>query len=335
MTDNPAISIVVPTLNDESTIGAMLESLANQTYQNFEVIIIDDGSTDGTLDIVRNWTDALRSVNVIERPDKQGIPSALNRSIEAARGEYIARHDADDYSDVDRLLRQFEYLETHPEVALVGTGAYHIESDGAIRSRRRVREEPPEELYREKTPFIHGSVMMRADAVRSIGGYDESLPSSEDRDLWVRMQSDYELRNIDAPLYYLRLSEESAYASQLYTSKLYGQYVALRELTDRVDTEREAAVKRNGTDAIEHLLTDEEMLDIKLSIGQELLRWGKQRESRRYILEVLQQRPLNVMTMGVLALTFMPTKASLGAINLYRKRMNRQIAKTNSTSGDI
>lgn len=335
MTEKPSISVVVPTLNEASSIEAMLQSLANQTYQNFEVIIVDDGSTDGTLEVVNDWKNDLPSLHVIERSNETGIPSALNTGIEAARGEYVARHDADDFSDINRLQRQFDYLESYPEVALVGTGAYHIEPDDSIRSRRRVRENPPKQLYHEKSPFIHGSIMMRAEAFHSIGGYDESLPASEDRDLWVRMQSEFELRNIDAPLYYLRLTGESAYASQLYRSKLYGKYVTLRELTDRVDADREAAVRRQGADAIPPLLTKEEMLDIKLTIGQELLRWGKQHESRRYILEVLRERPLNVITIGVLALTFMPTKASLGAVNMYRRRMNKQIANTNRTSGDI
>lgn len=330
----PRVSVLLPTLNEAETVERALGSLAEQTYEDFEVIVIDDGSTDGTVDEVRRAASDLPEVEVIERTDERGITSALNRGLEAAHGEYIARQDADDRSHPDRLRRQVEFLDGNPEVVLVGTGVHQVEPDDTYRSQRHVYEVPPPAVYREKSPFVHGTVLIRTTAVRAVGGYDELFPTSEDRDLWIRMarEFDYELRNIDEPLYWLQLSGESAYASDMYTAKLYGEYAAVRTLEDRVSVDYDETVRREGADAIEAILTNAELAAIARDAGQEALRWHKRRESRRYAREALRRRPLDPIAAGTLLLSYAPERVVDALITLYRKKLNREVRRANAAT---
>lgn len=329
----PRVSVVLPTLNEEAVVGRALDSLSDQTFADFEVIVVDDGSTDGTLDVVRSKADDLPEVRIVERHDQSGIASALNRGVAEAAGEYIARQDADDRSLPRRFERQVLFLEENSDVALVGTGAYHVERNGSRRSRRRVYENPPLEIYKKKSPFVHGSVMMRTAAVRAVGGYDETFPTAEDRDLWVRMSQEYELRNIDEPLYLLTLSGDSAYASDMYRAKLYGRYAAIRVLDDRIPEGYDAEVEREGIEAIERVLREEELAEIKLGISQELLRWGKRAESRERAVEVLRENPIHAVAAATLVLSIAPRPVTLGVINHYRKLINWRIRRSNTGYG--
>lgn len=330
----PRVSVLLPTLNEAKIVGKALESLAEQTFDDFEVVVIDDGSTDGTVAEVRRAASDLPAVEVIERTDERGIASALNRGLEAARGEYVARQDADDRSHPERLSRQVEFLDANQDVVLVGTGVHQVESDGSYRSRRHVYENPPPAVYREKSPFVHGTVLMRTTAVRAIGGYDELFPTSEDRDLWIRMarEFDYELRNLDEALYWLQLSGESAYASDMYTAKLYGEYAVVRTLKDRVPADYDETVRNQGADAIEAILTDAELAAIARDAGQEALRWHKRRESGRYAREALRRRPLDPIAAGTLVLSFAPDRVVDALINVYRKKLNRDVRRANAAT---
>lgn len=328
----PRVSVLLPTLNEVETVGCALESLAEQTFDDFEVVVIDDGSTDETVAEVRRAATDLPAVEVIERNDERGIASALNRGLEAARGEYVARQDADDRSHPDRLRLQIEFLDANPEAVLVGTGVHQVELDGSYRSRRHVYEDPPPSVYREKSPFVHGTVLMRAAAVRTVGGYDELFPTSEDRDLWIRMarEFDYELRNLDDPLYWLQLSSDSAYASDTYTAKLYGEYAVVRTFEDRVPADYDETVRREGAEAIEAVLTDAELAAVARDAGQEALRWQKRRECRRYAREALRRRSLDPIAAGTLFLSFAPDRVVDALITLYRMKLNRDVRRANA-----
>lgn len=328
----PRVSVLLPTLNEADTVGRALESLADQTYGDFEVVVIDDGSTDGTVEVVRRHEADLPALEVIERTDERGIASARNRGIEAASGELLACQDADDWSHADRLRRQVAFLDEHPEVALVGTSVHQVESEGTYRNRRHVYENPPEEVYRAKSPFVQGSVMMRTDAVREVGGYDELFPTSEDRDLWLRMRRQYELRNVDEPLYWLRFSSESTYASNTYEANLYGQYAYIRTLEGRVPEDYDDVVRRDGAAAIEAILTEAELADVARAVARESLRWGKRRQSRKYALQALKRRPFDPTTAATLLLSVAPERVVELVINLYRSKLNWEIRRVNAST---
>jgi glycosyltransferase involved in cell wall biosynthesis len=189
----PVVSVLMPCYNAAETLSAALDSLARQTLADFELIAVDDGSTDGTLEILQDWAVGDRRLNLISQ-DHGGIVKALNVGLEACRAVYIARMDADDLAHPERLARQVAFLEQHPETALVGC---------------RVRGYPPEnvrggfsiylewqnslltdeDICREifvESPLAHPSVLVRREWLMRVGGYQEhGWP--EDYDLWLRL----------------------------------------------------------------------------------------------------------------------------------------------------
>ena len=115
----PRVSVVMPAYNAEKYIGEAIDSILNQTFTDFEFIIIDDGSSDRTADIVKSYSDP--RIRLLANERNSGIVASLNRGIQKATGKYIARMDADDYSRLDRIKKQVDFLDNHPEVIALGT----------------------------------------------------------------------------------------------------------------------------------------------------------------------------------------------------------------------
>ena len=182
----PAVSVLMAVRDGAPWVREAVESVLAQTAGDLELIVIDDGSTDGTPALL----EAVRDPRLrLERREPRGLTRALNRALALARAPLVARLDADDLALPERLARQGAFLETHPEVGLLGTAAREV--DGAGRQVRVVR--PPEDdaglrraLIREN-PFVHSSVMLRRGLCEQAGGYDEALPVAQDYDLWMRL----------------------------------------------------------------------------------------------------------------------------------------------------
>jgi len=184
----PRISVVMSVYNGAKYLHYALHSIVNQTYKNFEFIIIDDGSTDETWNILNKCCDD--RLKLIRRNKNEGLVSGLNRGIEEARGEYIARMDADDIALPKRFETQVNFLDHNDKVVALGTRAIRINDKGriindivSINDPKRVR------LYLERgfNPMIHSSIMMRKKIVRELGGYRDAFKHAEDYDLWLRM----------------------------------------------------------------------------------------------------------------------------------------------------
>ncbi|MCS7035002.1 MAG: glycosyltransferase [Phycisphaerae bacterium] len=186
----PTVSVLMAVRNGARHLPAAVESILTQSFTDFEFLIIDDGSDDGvTLPLLRKYAEDDRRIRLISRPNR-GLTTSLNEGLALATAEFIARMDGDDISLPQRLQLQVDFLRNHPEVVLLG-GAYElIDGDG-----RPIRTwYPPaddESLQRHclqgQTPICHPLAMMRASAVRRVGGYDESFPVAQDLDLWLRL----------------------------------------------------------------------------------------------------------------------------------------------------
>jgi glycosyltransferase involved in cell wall biosynthesis len=179
-------------------------SVLAQTAGDLELIVIDDGSTDATPELLA----AVRDSRVhAERRARGGLTHALNRALALARAPLVARLDADDLALPERLARQRAFLDAHPDIGLLGTGAREVDEGG----REVALIRPPEgdatirRALIRRNPFVHSSVMMRRAVVERAGGYDETLEVAQDYDLWMRMSGLARLANLPEPLVVRRL----------------------------------------------------------------------------------------------------------------------------------
>lgn len=190
--DSPVVSVILPCYNDGKWLDESIRSIVDQTYQHWELLIVDDGSTDETARVTKQWCERDSRVGLISI-SRKGIAEALNTGIKAARGRYIARQDADDVSLPDRLQKQADYLDENPDTGLIACMAKsnstieacaglnrwigwnnQLQSYLAIRKNRFV-----------ESPLIHPTVMFRKKLVHEYGGYRQG-DFPEDYELWLR-----------------------------------------------------------------------------------------------------------------------------------------------------
>jgi len=180
----------MPVYNGQRFLDEAIASVFAQDYDDFELVIVNDGSIDGTAAILEEWAVREPRIVVTALERNSGIPAALNHGLALARGEYIARHDADDIFVAGRLHAQVAALDADPGVVLV-SGRYHLIDSNGRRLATMSRVEPPEVtaylLHFSNVVGGHGQVMFRRDLVREIGGYKDEFGLSEDYDLWTRL----------------------------------------------------------------------------------------------------------------------------------------------------
>jgi len=202
----PNVSIIMGVYNAEKTLAESLESIINQTYTDWQLIMCDDGSVDATLDIALKYAENDSRIIVIKNDNNKGLAYTLNHCLEYAEGKYIARHDADDLMVRNRLEKQVFYMEKYNFDAC-GSGAY-VFDDLGIWGIRMPAEFPKKECMILGAPFIHPSVMLKKEVLFKIGGYRDSEITRkrlEDYDLWIRLfESNSALYNIQEPLIYFR-----------------------------------------------------------------------------------------------------------------------------------
>ncbi len=190
---SPLVSVLVPVYNAAATLEEALGSLAAQTFPDYEIVAVDDGSDDGSLALLEAWARREPRLRVLRQPH-QGVTAALSRGLEACRAPLVARMDADDVAHPERLAQQTAFLRAHPEVAVLGTRV-RLHADGLHgggmqayldwQNRLLADADIRREIFIE-SPFVHPSVMFRREAVLAVGGYRET-PWLEDYDLWLRL----------------------------------------------------------------------------------------------------------------------------------------------------
>lgn len=205
----PEITVLLCVFNGAAHLREAIDSVLLQSFKDFELLLIDDGSTDETPAIVKTISD--RRIRSIRHDTNCGLIIRLNEGLEEASGRYVARMDADDLCHEERLNRQFQFLESHPEVGVVGSAVRII--DGKGRGRIVYQYPKDHEVIDWVMPFVcplvHPSVMMRRDLVRSVGGYAASAVHAEDYDLWERLLPWTRLANLPQPLLNLRKHDAS------------------------------------------------------------------------------------------------------------------------------
>jgi glycosyltransferase involved in cell wall biosynthesis len=194
------VSVVMSVFNGEQFLAEAVESILDQSFSDFEFIVINDGSTDRSgamLDTFQEKDSRLR----VYHQENRGLVESLNRGCSIARGKYIARMDADDIAIRDRLRSQIDFMEEHPEIGLLGGVMELIDVNGRVFNTLRppVDDQPIRSaLYQADCPMYHPTIVMRKTVFASSGGYRTFFLDAEDYDLWLRMAKRSQLANLDA-----------------------------------------------------------------------------------------------------------------------------------------
>lgn len=201
---NPAVSVVMSVYDGEQYLAQAIESILNQTFTDFEFLIINDGSTDNTKKIIESYTD---SRIVLINQENMGLTKSLNKGIRLSKGKYIARMDADDISEANRFKTQFEFMESNSDVAVCGCWA---KTFGVTENVWRYPTTHDEICSRQlfTNTVVHSSAMIRNSALKKSGIlYDEKHLRSQDYDFWVRLSRKYKIANINRVLLFLRIHQ--------------------------------------------------------------------------------------------------------------------------------
>lgn len=202
----PFVSVLMSCYNASRWLGESIQSVLNQSYGDFEFIIVDDGSKDDTLSIIRRYASNDDRIVVIAKSNT-GLAASLNVGIKQARGEWIARLDADDICELERLEKQVQAALNNPELIFIGTGLVLIDEQGQILSTHhypKTHGKLVEHLQTARKFPAHSSAFYRSDAVQSIGGYRPRFHRAQDWDLWLRLSEIGELECLVEPLVRVR-----------------------------------------------------------------------------------------------------------------------------------
>lgn len=202
----PRVSVMMLARDVEPWVGDAIQSILNQTFTAWEVIVVDDGSSDGTAAVAQRYADGDARIRLITH-EPRGIPRSRNEALGIARGEYIAIQDADDTCTPDRLQRQFDYLQQHPECAWVSSRILMMDLHGA--PIRQINLESTHEAIDAVNMggagfFVNNAYMARRDAMLRVGGFREQFPLVEDLDMTLRLAERWRIAAVDEVLYHYR-----------------------------------------------------------------------------------------------------------------------------------
>ncbi len=240
-------SVVMSVYNGADYLEESISSILNQTYPCFEFLIINDCSTDHSKDIILSFRDS--RIRLIDNEFNLGLARSLIKGIKFARGEFIARHDADDISLPMRLEKQVNYLKRHPHVALIGSRFIVIDEAGNF----LFNAYPPSSsaaLKRElsfRDPIAHGSTTFRKICLEKVGTYRAEFKEAEDYDLWLRISEHFDLAIVPEFLYKWRFHIESASISR-YSIQSYFAALALQLHKERLRNGKDRLQLRNQQD---------------------------------------------------------------------------------------
>lgn len=201
----PKVSVVMAVYNGLPYLNKAVESILNQTFSDFEFIIVNDASTDETLSVLQTYADP--RIRIIDLPKNEGQTRSLNHGLQAAKGEYIARQDADDLSKPERLAEQVKFLDSHPDHLLLSTSVDMIDDNNRVKYVDvRPTQDAEIRTYIEEfgNPFCHGAAMFRRSVLEKVGLYREGFRTSQDYDYWLRMAEHGKVANLAPALYQYR-----------------------------------------------------------------------------------------------------------------------------------
>jgi len=276
MEKNPAVSIIIPTYNQANFIDKAINSALKQTYQDFEIIVIDDGSTDDTEEIMKGFKD--KRVKYIKKyKENRGISVARNTGIKMAKGKYIALLDSDDEWLPEKLDKQIQLLQNKSsEVGVVCSWSYNIDEKGNFISKRCLpkRDGYIYEDLLSTDPISVPTVLIRKECFNRVGLFDDLLNTQQDWDMWIRIAKYYRFALIKIPLVKYRI-----HPNQISNNPEAKVITAKRILVKYANELK----KRPGAYSKHHFY-----------IGNRLCHMGKTKEGQRYLLKAISLCPFYI-----------------------------------------
>lgn len=212
--NQPLITVLMPCYNAAPYLAEALESIINQTYQNLEILCINDGSTDDTGKILEEYATKDTRIQIIHNDTNLKLIKSLNKGIDLAKGDFIARMDADDISAPERIEKELDFMMQNTEVDVVGCTCYVINETGSILSKKRLRQHNSNSIFFASffyVPIGHPELLIRTKVLKENHFLEEEhAVHTEDYELWTRLlRLDHKLKNIDLPLHYFRINPNS------------------------------------------------------------------------------------------------------------------------------
>lgn len=221
------ISVIMGIYNCAHTLAQALDCIVNQSYKNWEVIMCDDGSTDGTVKVAETYVMRYPGKFILLKNKRnRGLNYTLNRCLKKADGVYIARMDGDDLCSTERFKREAELLHGNPEISIVSTAMEFFDEHG-VWGRNYVKEKPEPIDFLKCTPFVHAACMVKREAYEAVLGYsvEDKFLRVEDYHLWIKMyEKGYRGMNIQEPLYQMR-NDQNAKGRRKFKYRINEAYV--------------------------------------------------------------------------------------------------------------
>lgn len=231
----PDVSVLMSVFNGEKYLAESIESILAQTYSKFEFVIVDDGSSDSTRDIVTSYAAADPRIVPVLLKQNVGLAAALNKGLEVAKADYVARMDCDDRALPDRLGMQLQHLKVH-DLDLVGSRVYRIDEKGKRFGTKNLPTDPNQiaRILPKRNCFIHPSVMAKKSLIESAGGYSEGFLNAQDYDLWLRIFPHCKFGNLSEYLLEYRYhSHKSNEKMDVFKQTYFSVLAALSHLARR------------------------------------------------------------------------------------------------------
>ncbi|GAA4736729.1 glycosyltransferase family 2 protein [Flavisolibacter ginsenosidimutans] len=298
------LSVLMPAYNVAAYIGDAIASVLNQSFKEFELVIVNDGSTDNTGSIIRNFNDGRI---VLINQENKGIAAALNKALEIAKGDYVARFDADDICYPHRLAKQYNFMTAHSSCVIAGSAADYVDEKGEYVFTNYPPAYTDDEIrsvLKRICPFIHSSVICKKTALLKHGGYNEHAHSFEDHLLWQSVLSEGRVVNFHEPLIQVRLNPESVTIDEQWRPRTFHQ------IKQRVIEENFITAKQ-GEELLQ-IIQSQNNPQLKESAYHSLLAkkflWNnyQPQKARKSLKKVLVQNKLHWKSYCFYALSFLP-----------------------------
>lgn len=313
----PQVTVLMPAYNAAVYIREAIESVLAQTYKDFELLIINDGSTDDTEAIIRSYTDA--RIRVLSHSNI-GLVGTLNRGLKEAQGKWIARFDADDVCYPERLATQMEFLQQHPDYVLTGSEADYMDEAGNYLFTYHFKYYNDEDIrssHFKECPFIHSSVTFLKQAVIDAGGYDKDAITFEDHLLWSRLAHYGKMNNIHQPLIKVRFNPASVTIDEKWRGKAF------------IDLKRRSiengSVNAADLETLKKILSEQNFTAYKRAayesmIGKKYL-WNQYApvKARRHLRAAIRLTPGKLEPYLLYIFSFMPERLILSVYKKFKK----------------